>query len=390
MGIVLDPAENPTSLTLPNMAVEATGTETAPSIAPLLLAGYAKAFTIRARTPGAIGKPYTLSVTRLRLNMTYEVSPSLLAHVEHDTEVRAGNYLHTEVAREERRAPRRQYWSEGSTFFDQSRRAYYGSQRVYRAYVKLAVDALDMTMGRQRIPLGTGRLWSALDMLNPANPGQIERGEYIGVDAALLEYRLDSLSKVTAINAPDPAGVSDRRIAQYRTNVHGTDLALTFGKYSEGRLAGVDVATQLGDAGLRGEWTYTRPQSGPAYRKSVLGFDYVFASSLSVSIEAYHNGQSERDIAARFSRMPLLAYMQPAGKRYLGLVIGYDITPLLTVAANILSNRVDHSAVVAPTVSYSITENTNVVGGAQFSSGSKESEYGRSSELYFIQFKCYF
>ena len=388
-GIVLKLAANLPSLPSPDAAAETAKAEAAPAVAPLQLAGYAKALVIRSRTPDT-AEPFTLSINRLRLKMTYDISSSFQVHVEHDTEVRAGNYLHTAASRQERSAPRRQYWSEGSVFTEQSGHGYYGTQRVYRAYAKLAVDALDVTIGRQRIPLGTGRLWSALDMLNPANPVQLERDEYIGVDAALVDYKLDPLSRVSVIYAPDPARISDRWIAQYRTNVHGTDLALTYGKYSEDHLAGLDVATQIGDAGLRGEWTYTRPQSGPAYRKSVLGFDYVFASSLNVSIEAYHNSQSERDIAAQFSRRPLLAYLQPAGKRYLGMVIGYDLTPLLKMTTYVLSNRADHSAVVAPTLSYSITENTNVMGGAQFFSGSKESEYGRGSELYFVQMQYFF
>lgn len=404
-GIFLKLSANLSSLPLPGTAAETAAAETAvaetvraetaaaetgPAVAPLQLAGYAKALVIRSKTPDAAAEPYTLSLNRLRLKMSYSVSPAFQVHVEHDTELRAGNYLHTASFREEQDMPRRQYWSDGSVFADQRQHGYYGTQRVFRAYAKFSGDAIDATIGRQRIPLGAGRLWSALDMLNPVNPVQLERDEYIGVDAALVDYKIGPLSKVSLIYAPDPARMSDRWIGQYRTNVHGADLAFTYGKYAEDHLAGLDIATQLGNAGLRGEWTYTRPQSGAAYRKMVLGFDYVFANSLSISMEAYYNSRSERDMVAQFAKRPLLAYLQPIGKRYLGMVIGYDLTPLVKMTTYVLANRADHSTAVAPTVTWSITENTNMAGGAQFFSGSQESEYGRGDALYFIQMQYFF
>lgn len=351
-------------------------------------AGYAKTLLINSKTMDAAAEPYTLSVNRLRLKLTYDVPSHLQVHIEHDTEIRAGNYLNTAAFQQEKNAPVRQYWRDGSVFAD--RQSYYGTQRLFRAYVRLSMDAADLTLGRQRIPLGTGRMWSALDMLNPVNPLQVERDEYVGVDAALLEYKSGALSKFSMVYAPDPARVSDRLIGQYRTNVNGTDLAFTYGKYWKDRLAGIDFATQIGDAGLHGEFTYTRPESGPSYGKILLGADYAFANTFTLSGELYGTSQSPQDLQAAVARNPQLAQVQPFGRRYAGLMASYEITPLFKTAAYFLFNLSDGSRFISPIFSYSVSDNLTVSGGAQFFSGGESSDYGRGKNLGYIQVQRHF
>lgn len=350
--------------------------------------GYAKAMAIASRSADAAAERYTLAVNRLRLKLSYEVPSRLQVHVEHDTEIRAGSYLDTDTFHHEKNLPPRQYWSEGSVIAD--RRGYYATQRLFRAYVRLSLDDADLTMGRQRIPLGTGRLWSTLDMLNPINPLQVERDEYVGVDAALLDYKIGALSRISLVYAPDPARRSDRVIGQYRTNLHGADLAFTYGKYWDDRLAGVDVATQLGDAGLRGEFAWTTPAAGPSFGKVLLGLDYAFANTLSLSAEFHASSQSRQAMQAAFARNPQLAQVQAFGIRHLGLAASYDITPLFKTSAYFLFNLSDHSRFMAPAFSWSPAENLSISGGVQLFSGNDSSEYGRGRRLGYVQVQRYF
>ena len=84
----------------------------APASVPDLVqvAGYAKALLINSRTDGMAAEAYTLSINRLRLKLSYEVPSRLQVKIEHDTEIRAGNYLRTADFRQEKNAPPRQYW----------------------------------------------------------------------------------------------------------------------------------------------------------------------------------------------------------------------------------------------------------------------------------------
>jgi hypothetical protein len=356
--------------------------------APLRLTGYNKTLLISSTTADPEKQPYTLVLNRLRLKLTDRLSPSFLVHAEEDVVLKGGSYLDTMAFQRERSAPVRQYWGDGSAFADKS--GYYGTQHLFRGYARISSDTADLTIGRQRIPLGTGRLWSALDMLNPANPLQVERDDYVGVDAALMEYKTGALSKFSLVYAPDPDRVSDRWIGQYRTNVKGTDITVSYGKYWEDRLAGMDFATQIGDAGLRGEWAYFMPQNGAPYRKILLGFDYAFANTLTLSAEAYYSSQSDSERLAQFAQHPQRMQVQPFGSRYAGLSATYEFTPLLKASAYFLFNLSDHSRFVAPSLSYLLADNLSVMGGVQLFAGDGSSEYGRGNTLRYVQLQWFY
>src|SRR5262249_1584456 len=160
---------------------------------------------------------------------TYVVPGQLEVHVEDDLEARLGNYLRTAQAQAEAQAPQRGYWDLRATLADNAHRRV--TNDFFRAFAKLSAGATDVTAGRQRIALGTGRLWSTLDLLNPLNPLQIERDEYVGVDAVLVEHKLASLSKWSAIYAPQPGGGAPRWVGSYRSHVGESDVALTAARY---------------------------------------------------------------------------------------------------------------------------------------------------------------
>jgi hypothetical protein len=355
---------------------------------PLRLGGNYKVLAAYSHTPDSANDAYTQVVGRLRVKMNYRFSPSLEAKVEHDTELTTGSYVRTDYFQSHKNDQTPQYWSEGSAWAD--RRNFYGAQRFFRAYVKWASDVADATVGRQRIPLGTGRFWSTIDMLNPINPLQIERDEFTGVDAALIERGIGALSKVSVVYAPDPARVSDRWVTQYRTNVKESDLTFTYGKYWGDHVVGADFVTQVGNAGVRGEAVYTRPEIGASYSKTLLGFDYAFANTLAFSAEAYYSDRSAVDRDAQWANNPQLGLVQPLGNAYLGLAVGYEFTPLLKVSTYILNNLKDNSGVLYPSLTYSLSDNISLMGGAQFFFGDADSEYGPGSDLYFARFQQFF
>ena len=359
-----------------------------PQSAGWQVGGYAKSIVLDSKTADPAAEPYSLAVNRFRLKLTYDIPSRFQLRIEHDTELRVGSYLDTAAFRQEKNAPVRQYWNDGNTLADKP--GYYLAQHLFRAYLRLSAGAADLTLGRQRIPLGTGRMWSTLDMLNPVNPLQVERNEYVGVDAGLLEYKNDALSRLSMIYAPDPARTSSRWLGQYRTNIEGADLTLSYGKYWDDRIAAVDIATQLGDAGLRGELAYVSPQNGRAYGKALLGVDYVFPNTFGITAEAYWNGQGKAERLAQFAANPQLMQVQPFGSRYAGLILSYEFTPLFKTATYFLFNLTDNGRFVSPTLTYSISDNLTVSGGAQFFSGDPESDYGRGKNLRYVQLQWFF
>ncbi|MES2355400.1 MAG: hypothetical protein V4568_13580 [Pseudomonadota bacterium] len=380
------------SVTQPNRVEEQVEVKAVEEGAPrsIKFAGYLKTLLINSKTPDLETDAYTLSLNRLRLKATYELPPSVQLHIEHDTEVRTGNYLKTAAFRREKDQPQQQYWRSESAIADE--RNYYVSQRLYRAYAKFSRDAADLTVGRQRIPLGTGRMWSTLDMLNPINPVQIEGDEYIGVDAGLLEYKTSALSKFSVIYAPDPASINDRWIGQYRINVEGTDVTLTQGKYWNDYVTGVDFATQVGSTGtgVHGELAYAIPEIGRTYQKLLLGFDHQFPNTFGLSAEIYYSSQRNEDRAVQFAQNPLRMQLEPLDGYYIGFVPSYEFTPLLKASSSFLFNLSDRSRFAYFSLSYSLSDNLNITGGMQFFSGSADSEYGQGKNLFYGQMQWFY
>ena len=373
---------------VPGVVPESAPQLAAPEESRLRISGSYKALAISSRTPDQASESYAQLIGRLRLKLSYRVSSALEAKIEHDTDLTTGNYLHTGYFQAQKNMPPPQYLSGGSSWLD--RRDLYGAQKFFRAYVKLSSDVVDATLGRQRVALGTGRFWSTLDMLNPINPLQAERDEFIGVDALLAERSIGPLSKASMVYAPDPARRNDRWVAQYRTHLNESDITLTYGKYWTDHVSGIDFATQLGDVGIHGEAAYTRPQIGASYRKALLGFDYAFANSLSFSSELYYSDRSNADRIAQWTQNAQLALVQPSGGAYLGVAVGYEFTPLLKMSTYVLNNLKDNSRVLYPALTYSATDSTSLSGGAQFFSGKRDSEYGGASNLYFVRVQRFF
>lgn len=354
----------------------------------LRFAGYNKTIAIRSRSAVAPAEPYSLVLNRTRLKASH-VRPGLLElHVENDTELRAGDYFSTAQAGAEAGQPRRGYWDLQSNWTERPNRRF--TNDFFRAYARLSAGETDVTGGRQRIPIGTGRLWSTLDMLNPLNPLQLERDEYVGADALLVEHRLASLSKLSLAYAPLPGGGPPRWVGSVRTHWGGSDLSLTLARYWRDDLAGIDLATQVGGMGLRAELTGTRPERGRRYASAMLGLDHAFENTLTLSLETYLSTQRPEDRARQLAAHSLRREIQPPGTRYAGLVASYEFTPLLKLTTLLLANLRDDSRFGAASLAWSVSDNVSLQGGLQRFSGPADSEYGRGQPLAHLQLQWFF
>ena len=352
------------------------------------IGGSYRALAIDGRTSAPAGEPttpYTQWAHRLRLKLAWRPEPRWLLRLEHDSELTAGSYLRTAQARSDE--PVRQYLGDGSTWL--RRPGLRGTQGVFRGFVQYSGEGSTLVLGRQRVPLGAGRFWSALDMLNPINPLQVERDEFVGVDALFIERSLGELSRASLAFAPDPARRDHRWVGQYRLHAGETDVTATYGRYWRDDVLGLDIATQLGDVALRGELALVR-HGGGQHRKLLVGADYVFPNTLSFSAELFHSTEPLAQRLQRWQANPQLAQVEPYGNAYAGLAVGYELTPLLKASTYLLANLRDGSRLLYPTLSWSLTADSLVSGGAQYFSGAADSEYGRGIRLLFLRFQQFF
>jgi len=354
---------------------------------PLELAGSVKSVYLRSRA--ATGEGYGLSLNRLRVEAKGDLAAGIALDLQYDNELLLGSYLDTgEFQALKDRAPP-QYWRADANYVE--RGGVYGRHRLYRAAVTLTRGKVDLKLGRQRIAWGTGRFWSPLDILNPVSPLALEREERVGVDAALLEAKLGPLSRVSLVYAPPFDNGSASRALQWHGNAVGVDASLVVGRLRGFDVVGMDIASQIGDVGVRAEVARLNPADGrPGFNRWMAGADYAFANGLILSAELYYNGAGSRNpagydfVGLRSGRVASLA------TRYAGLYASYEITPLLKWVSYAIVNADDHSHGVDSRLVWSWRSNLDLSIGIQRFAGAAGSEYARMPKAEFAQLQWFY
>ena len=352
------------------------------------LSGYYKNLLSRSETVFPAGERYTLDLNRLRLELQGKPADALAVDVQYDNEILLGSYLHTEQFQLQKQLKPDQYWKGSWNYVD--RPDYYGTSRLYRGTATLSAGNTDVRFGRQRIAWGTGRFWSPLDILNPFSAIQLEREERVGTDALVVDQKLGPLSRLSAVYAPAHDRGNASAAGLWHTNVSGVDFSVATGKFHRDHVTGVDVASQIGSAGVRGEATYTRPETGENFRRMLVGVDYAFANTLTLTGELYYNGAGASDKAAYDFASLFAGRVRSLARRYAGIYASYEITPLLKSVNYLVVNADDRSRFFSPSLVYSIRTNVDLTAGVQLFRGAEGSEYGRLNDVYYAQMQWFF
>jgi hypothetical protein len=353
---------------------------------PMDLTGSLKSVFLRSRA--STGEDYALSLNRLRVEAKGDLAPGLALDLQYDNEVLLGSYLDTAEFRARKDTAPPQYWRADANYVE--RGDVYGRHRLYRAAVTVTRGNVDLKLGRQRIAWGTGRFWSPLDILNPVSPLVLEREERVGVDAALLEAKLGPLSRASLVYAPAPDRGSPSRAVQWHGNAAGVDASLVAGRLRGLDIVGVDVASQIGDLGVRAEAARLDPGGGPGFNRWMAGADYAFATGLTLSAELYYNGAGSKNptgydfTGLRAGRVASLA------TRYAGLFASYEITPLLKWMSYAVRNADDRSHAIDSRLVWSIGPDTDLTVGVQHFNGTGGSEFAALPSAFQLQLQWFF
>lgn len=352
----------------------------------LRVSGYYKNLLLRSET--FAGEPYTLDLNRLRLELKGRLAPTVRFDVQYDNEALLGNYLRTTQFQQQKDQPPPQYWSAEANYVDRS--ALYGVHRLYRAQLQMAFGDTDLRIGRQRIAWGTGRFWSPLDLLNPFSPVALEREERLGVDAVLVEHKFGPVSRLAAVYAPSRSPGKDSRAMQWHDNARGIDFSVTAGRVNGEQVIGLDLAGPIGGAGMRAELTRNRLRDGKTFSRALLGIDYAFANTLTLSAEFYRDGSGADSTAAYDFSALVSGSRQTLAQRYLGLRAGYEITPLLKLNTDVVFNLDDRSRFVAPSVTWSIRTNLDASFAVRWFSGAAGSEFAWPPDAAYLSLQWFF
>jgi hypothetical protein len=291
--------------------------------------------------------------------------------------------------------------------------------RIDWGYARITKDSISLTVGRQPVTFGRGALWTPEDIVDPFSPVQIDTEFKPGVDAARVDVTFGKHVTLAVLgvagdtrDAHDFAIHEDGSSAIQRVEVSlgTTRLGLMTGYVRGDGFGAADLFVDLGGADLHGEVTGTyvpdaerRPFDREVFGRAVLGSTFQLSSRLTGTVEGYWNGSGTThpsQYAAEFAS-PRFASGETynLGVLYGGAVADLTLHALVHVAGAAIVNLIDGSALIAPSVHFNASTNTQLIAGGFFPVGKgpdfspapiARSEFALYPSLFHFDLKAYF
>jgi hypothetical protein len=240
--------------------------------------------------------------------------------------------------------------------------------KIYRAYLEYSDEKQRVTVGKQRIPFGVGRVWNPIDIFNPIDATSIEIDEREGTDSFRYEYAIDTLSNLDAT-------ISENRYAfRVKEYIDSFDIALIALEDRElnRTIFGYEVEGELFNTAIevRSEGGYFSSKESRDYRELILGAEYNFENSLGVLSEYRYNSlEKSSDLA---------------------LQISYTISMLLKYNYLIITNLEDENSINLIKFNYSLSDDIDLDLGYYLYRGSENSEYKILDKNLYVKLFVYF
>ncbi len=228
--------------------------------------------------------------------------------------------------------------------------------------LKVRSSFADVTIGRQVLSWGSGRLWNPTDLLSPFGPTDVDREVRRGVDAVRVSMGLAPTAQLDLLWLPQKQARDNGGVVRGQFNVGGFDVAPSVAKYVRDLVVGLDTSGDVGPLGVHGEIAWVRAFDRDAtgqreeFVRAVAGVDWRPTQSLVLTGEYYFNGWGTSDASGYLdvlrSARVVRGEVFGAGRHYAGVVAAWQISPLLTAHATAVANLGDPSLLFVPALEY--------------------------------------
>ncbi|MFZ0456013.1 MAG: hypothetical protein WCE54_23300 [Ignavibacteriaceae bacterium] len=261
-----------------------------------------------------------------------------------------------------------------------------------RLYFRQDFNWGNISIGRQRIAWGSGRIWNPIDLFNPVNPANFAKIEKDGADVAALTYFFGNFTDLDVVYNPQKKIANSNAGFRFRTNLEQYDLAVVGGYFDKRIVAGWDFAGSLLNAGIRGEGivSMNKENISDNYTRFTLGTDYQITPELYALAEYQYNGEGKAN-KANYELLRLVnGEILNLSRNYLALSANYVFSFITSASLLVNQNLNDGSGFVAVSGLYSITSNLSLTVGAQITYGNDFSEYWYFPHSVYSQVEYYF
>ncbi len=251
------------------------------------------------------------------------------------------------------------------------------SEYIDRFFFKQTFDNFELTLGRQRINWGVGRIWQPTDRFHPMNPADFTKIEKTGADALSFKYFFGLFTDAEFV-------VNFRNLikdynygVRFRTNFSPFDISLILGYFDKQPNFGFDLSGNISDAGVRAEGIYVRNRDKPdsSYLRLIIGADYQFSSKVYALLEFQYNGEGTTNTEMYDFTKMLSGEIMNLGSIYLASRVNIELHPLLILSLNLMQNINDGSGYISPFLMWNALDNLSINAGAMLAYGSKKAEY---------------
>lgn len=266
---------------------------------------------------------------------------------------------------------------------------------VDRAQLSYYNGPFEATFGRQRINWAQTLVWSPNDLFNAYAYLDFDYEERPGTDAFSAQYAWGFASSVNLGyrfgNSFDESVVA----VMYRDNFAEYDIQFLAGSYFDEWIIGGGWSGYFLDAGFKGEVSYFHPKSSSTTENGILtasaGFDYMLPSAVYLSGELLYNGGFENtgNALAQISQPPTADNLFIA-KTGFYLNGSFSVSPLTSISLSTLGSFDESVFILIPQLSYSISENTDLLLLSQLLLGDGLTAFTATPNLLFFRVKWSF
>ena len=259
------------------------------------------------------------------------------------------------------------------------------------AYLKMAFDDYDITVGKQQISPGTGYAWNPTDIFNIKNVLD-PTYEQPGVNAVRMDIPFGKNNNLTLLYNPGHNIKDSGKFARLKWKMGHFDFSVIGGERSWSftdyytlikntelrRISGGDIVGEFAGIGVWAEAAYNSMEISKDYFEGIIGLDYTFENGWYFLSEYYRNGQGKKDYKAYNFNDWMRGFSSEIKALSLDqwfIYTAYPATDLLTVGGSIISSLNDGSMAVVPTVVYNFDDNMDITIFGNFYIGTEGKTY---------------
>lgn len=262
-----------------------------------------------------------------------------------------------------------------------------------RLYADWSSGDWNIRAGRQRINWGINMLSNPNDVFNIYSVYEFDYPERPGTDALRIRYFIDWDSRLEIAAAPSRAGMRESVVAAlYGFGFRGYDVQLITGWYRNRLALGGGWAGSMGGTGLKGELMLFRdveaPESGRRENSFVaaVSADHMFSNGLFAIAEVLYNSSGGTETFGLLSQ-PLSADNPSISAWQLSSTLQQNLNPLTDAALTLITYPDERGAFISPSVTRSLTQNTDASLLAQFFLGASDSPLADAGSLVLVSVK---